>query len=93
MASKVADPNTFLSFRYDRTLTQEGSRWVAKSHALGFAGYGATKVEALRRLYDGITVTVNAVSDEGGLLAVREWVDASEIRHFISSDDIAGHVE
>ena len=63
MTSKVADPNTFLSFRYDRTLTQEGSRWVAKSHALGFAGYGATKVEALRRLYDDITVMVNAVRD------------------------------
>ncbi len=37
-----------LSFWYDRTITKEDGKWVARSHLVRFSAYGDTKASALR---------------------------------------------
>ena len=75
-----------LPFWYDRTITKEDGKWVARSHLVRFSAYGHTKASAVGRLHKGIVFIVNSLEIRRGAEGIRAWFDSRNIMHSISSD-------
>ena len=82
-------PNQRLWICYDRSITEEGGRWVARSNVVGFAAYGGSKAAALGRLQKGIVFIVDSLRSRRGKEGVLAWLDSRDIRHSLSWEEIA----
>ena len=82
-----------LSIWFERSITGQDGRWVARNQMMGFAAYGASKESALRRLHKGITFKINSLGNRLGTEGVLAWLDSRDIRYSFSSEAIADHGE
>ena len=88
VVKKSSAPKRVLSFWFDRTITKEDGKWVARSHLVRFAAYGDSKASALGRLQRGIEFIVNSLGNRRGAEEVLAWLDSHDITHSFSSEAI-----